>query len=110
MEEKFLDVDKEVSEGKPFALLAYISILCFVPLLLKKDNRFALFHAKQGLILFIGEVLTAILSVIPFFGPIIKFLGIAGFSILSAVGIIQVLMGQYWKIPYVYQIAEKINI
>lgn len=105
-----LDVDKEVQEGKLFALLAYISILCFVPLLLKRDNRFAYFHAKQGLILFLGEVLAAILSVIPFFGLIIKAVALAVFSLVSVVGIVQVLMGQYWKMPYVYPIAEKITI
>ncbi|MBI5144164.1 MAG: zinc ribbon domain-containing protein, partial [Candidatus Omnitrophica bacterium] len=47
--------DKEVLEGKPFAILSYLWILCLVPLILKKENRFAMFHAKQGLVLFIGE-------------------------------------------------------
>jgi uncharacterized membrane protein len=105
-----LDVDKEVQEGKLFAVLAYISILCFVPLLLKRDNRFAYFHAKQGLILFLGEILAAILSVIPFFGLIIKAVALTVFSLVSVVGIVQVLMGQYWKMPYVYPIAEKITL
>lgn len=109
-EEQVVDVNKEVEEGKPFAVLAYISILCFVPLFLKRDNRFAYFHAKQGLVLFIGEVLAAILSQIPFFGLIIKSIALIVFSIASVIGIVQVLMGQYWKMPYVYQIAERINI
>ncbi|MDD5614131.1 MAG: hypothetical protein PHQ54_03550 [Candidatus Omnitrophica bacterium] len=111
MEEKeILDVDKEVQEGRLFAILAYISILCFVPLLLKKDNRFAFFHAKQGLVLFIGEVLAAVLSVVPFFGVLIQVVAFIVFSIASVVGIVRVLMGQYWKMPYAYQIAEKITI
>ncbi len=105
-----LDVDKEIEEGRLFAILAYISFLCFVPLFLKKDNRFAFFHAKQGLVIFIGEVLAAVLSVVPFFGVIVQFLAILAFSLVSVVGIIQVLMGQYWKMPYVYPIAEKISI
>lgn len=104
------NVEKEIQEGKLFAILAYISILCFVPLFLKKDNRFAYFHAKQGLVLFIGEILAAVLSVIPFFGAIIKFLALIVFSLASVSGIIQVLMGQYWKMPYIYPIAEKITI
>ncbi len=108
--QEVVNVNKEVQEGKLFAILAYISILCFVPLVLKKDNRFAYFHAKQGLVLFIGEVLSAVLSVIPFFGTIIKFIALLVFSLVSVGGIIQVLMGQYWKMPYVYTVAEKINI
>jgi len=109
-DEEMLDVDKEIEEGRLFAILAYISFLCFVPLFLKKDNRFAFFHAKQGLVIFIGEVLAAVLSVVPFFGVIVQFLAILAFSLVSVVGIIQVLMGQYWKMPYVYPIAEKISI
>ncbi len=108
--EEIKDVDKVVQEGKLFAVFSYISILCFVPLFLKKDNRFAYFHAKQGLVVFIGEVLAAIFSKVPFFGPLIQWVSIATFSLVSIIGIIQVLMGQYWKMPYVYPIAEKINI
>ncbi|MDP8216091.1 MAG: hypothetical protein P9L98_02055 [Candidatus Kaelpia imicola] len=111
MEDKeILDVDREVEEGRLFAILAYISLFCFIPLFLKKDNRFAFFHAKQGLVIFIGEILAAVLSVVPFFGAIIQFLAILVFSLASVIGIIQVLMGQYWKMPYVYPVAEKINI
>ncbi|MDP8252987.1 MAG: hypothetical protein P9X27_01120 [Candidatus Kaelpia aquatica] len=111
MEDKeILDVDREIEEGRLFAIFAYISFLCFVPLFLKKDNRFAFFHAKQGLIIFIGEVLAAVLSVVPFFGTIVQFLAILVFSVASVIGIIQVLMGQYWKMPYIYPVAEKINI
>ena len=32
--------DREVQEGKIFAMLAYLSVLCLVPLLLKKQNKF----------------------------------------------------------------------
>ena len=107
---EMLDVDKEIEEGRLFAILAYISFLCFVPLFLKKDNRFAFFHAKQGLVIFIGEILAAVLSAVPFFGAVVQFLAILVFSLASVIGIIQVLMGQYWKMPYVYPVAEKINI
>ena len=107
---EMLDVDKEIEEGRLFAILAYISFLCFVPLFLKKDNRFAFFHAKQGLVIFIGEILAAVLSAVPFFGAIVQILAILVFSLASVIGIIQVLMGQYWKMPYVYPVAEKINI
>jgi fumarate reductase subunit D len=111
MEERdMVDIDKEVEEGRLFAILSYISFLCFAPLFLKKENRFAFFHARQGLVIFIGEILAAVLSVVPFFGAIVQFLAILVFSIASVTGIIQVLMGQYWKMPYVYPIAEKINI
>ena len=34
--------EKQVIEGKVFAILSYLSILCIIPLLFKKDNDFVL--------------------------------------------------------------------
>ncbi|MBI3317099.1 MAG: hypothetical protein HYZ85_03745, partial [Candidatus Omnitrophica bacterium] len=34
-------LDPEIQEGKFFAAVGYVSLLCFVPLVLKKGNRFA---------------------------------------------------------------------
>ena len=102
--------DKEIQEGKVLALLSYLGILCLIPLLLKKDNKFVLFHGKQGLVLFLGELAAAIISIIPFLGLLIGFLSVIVFGILSIIGIIQVLMGNYWKIPVVAELAEKFNI
>ena len=102
--------DKTVAEGKVWAIMAYLGILCLLPLLLKKENKFALFHGKQGLVLFIGEVAIAILNVIPVLGQILWFIGVIVFGILSLVGIVQVLMGKYWKMPVVFDIAEKFKL
>ena len=44
---------KEIQEGKIFAVISYMIILCVVTLALKKENRFALFHGKQGLVILI---------------------------------------------------------
>jgi hypothetical protein len=49
--------DPVVKDGMVFAIVAYIGILCLLPLLLKKDNKFALHHGKQGLVLFIAEII-----------------------------------------------------
>jgi len=102
--------EKEIDEGKIFAVLGYLSILCLVPLLLKKDNKFALFHGKQGLVLFIFEVAAGIISLVPFLGWIIGILALIIFPILSVIGIIRSLMGQYWKMPVLGELAEKITI
>lgn len=102
--------DKEVQEGKIYAVIGYLGILCLVPLLLKKDNKFALFHGKQGLVLFIGWVALAIVSMIPLLGFILGFFGVLIIGILSLVGIIQALMGNYWRMPVVSDLADKFNI
>ena len=102
--------DKEIQEGKIFAVIAYLWILCLVPLLLKKENKFALFHAKQGLVLFICEIALWIIGIIPFLGWFISVLGSLACGILALIGIIQALMGSYWKMPLLGDYAEKIKI
>ena len=101
--------DKEVQEGKIFAVIGYLGILCLIPLLFKKENKFALFHGKQGLILFLGEVALIIVAIIPFLG-VISFFGFLLFGILSLIGMVQALLGNYWKIPIVADLANKFNI
>ena len=102
--------DKEIQEGKVYAVIAYLGILCIIPLLLKKDNKFALFHGKQGLVLFIGEIGAAIVNIVPVLGQLIWVLAVLVFGILSLIGIIQALMSNYWKMPIIGDIAEKISI
>lgn len=100
--------EPEIQEGKVFAVLAYLSILCIVPLILKKDNRFALFHGKQGLVLFIFEVAVFVIGVLPIIGPVIFQVSIFIFGVISIWCIIQVLRGEYLRIPIISNIAEKI--
>ena len=100
--------EKQVQEGKFFALISYISFLCVISLLLKKDNKFALYHAKQGLVLFVFEVAAFILAIIPFLGWLIWILSFIAFTLASLWGILQVLMGEYGHIPVVSKVAKKI--
>jgi fumarate reductase subunit D len=109
MVEEVKKEDKEVLEGKPYAVLGYLWILCLVPLILKKENKFALFHAKQGLVLFIAELAIGFIGIIPFLGWLIFFFGSVVLGLLSLLGIIQALMGNYWKMPVIGDFAEKIN-
>ena len=99
-----------IKEGKVYAILAYIGILCLIALLIKKDNKFAFFHAKQGLVIFIAEIAFGIIGMIPFLGWLIAFLGLILLPIICFIAIIQVLMGNYWRIPVIADIADKINI
>jgi len=101
---------KEIQEGKIFALMGYLFGLCIVPLVLKKENKFALFHAKQGLVIFVGEVALIVISVIPNLGSFIFRIGILIFGIASLFGMIQSLEGKLTKIPIIFDFAEKISL
>jgi len=101
--------DKEIREGKIFAAVAYWSILCILPLMLKKENKFAVFHGKQGLVLFIFFVAGFILSIIPF-GAIAFRVILFVYLLLLLWGTIQALSGNYSRIPIVSTLADKISL
>ena len=103
-------LDPEVQEGKFFAAVGYLNVLCFVPLFLKKGNRFAQFHGKQGLVLFILELAASILKAIPALGDVFFRLAFVVLGILSLVGIVKVLMGEYWEMPVIQEVAAKISL
>ncbi len=100
--EKTQGSNKDVKENKLWALLSYFGVLVLVPLLAKKDSEFTQFHAKQGLILFIGEFFVWI----PIFGWI---LGIIIF-VLWIMGIINVLSGSMKPLPIIGELAAKIKL
>jgi len=97
-----------VREGKFFAIISYVSFLCIITLILKKDNKFSLYHAKQGLVLFVMEVAAFILSIIPLLGWLIGVFGYALFLLVSVWGIMQAALGIYCRIPLVTDISEKV--
>lgn len=90
------------------AALSYLGILVVIPLwLVPSPNNFVRFHARQGLLVFIGVVLSIVAS---------RWVAVIGnmawllFAILSVVGFIQALLGKWWKIPVLGDLAEKISI
>jgi len=92
------------------ALISYIGFLCLIPLLMKEKDEFVKFHAKQGLILFAGEVITWIII---FIVPILWFLGnLAGifWLVLSVIGIMNVLRDEKKEIPLIGRFAGKFKI
>lgn len=44
------------TENRIFAALSYASILFVIPLILKHDDDYVYFHARQGMALFLAEV------------------------------------------------------
>ncbi len=103
--------DKDIEEGKIWAFIGYWWILFFVPLFGKKENKFALFHGKQGLVLFGFAVIVWLLSYIPIIGWfIIGPVGTIIWIVFAIIGMIKALQGIYWKMPVLGDVAEKLKI
>ena len=110
-------------EDKVFAALGYLSILFVVPLILKHDNDSVYFHAKQGMVLFLAEVvvwfvlfmlesfIVALLPRISF--SITSWLGALAwilFVALSVIGVYNALRGKRWEMPILGRIAKSVEV
>lgn len=104
---QFSKEDKE--NGKLMGILSYIGILCLIPYLTEKENEFVKYHAKQGLNLFLIEVIcSAGLSIIG--GILWLLIGLVALVsscigllslVLSIMGIVNVCNGEAKELPII---------
>ncbi|MBF0504655.1 MAG: hypothetical protein HQL14_06080 [Candidatus Omnitrophica bacterium] len=97
----------DILDGKMYAVLAYLSIFCIVPLIFRKNNAFVLSHGRQGLVLFVAEVGTLVLSIIFPWGLRPFLFILFGFSFL---GMVAAIRGQFVEFPLIARIAQKITL
>jgi uncharacterized membrane protein len=102
--------DAEIKDGKIYAVMSYWFFLCIIPFVLRKENKFAIFHGKQGLVLFILLSAGFLFSILPLIGFIFYKLTLFLYMLCLLIGTLQALRGKYSKIPIIFQLSEKINI
>ncbi len=112
--------EREIASGRLLASVAYLPGLCFVGLLGAPENRYIGFHARQGFLLLMVEVVAwiaiaiydASLGRIPVLGflvgAVIKF--VTGFSLLGVTvyGVIKGAGGEMARIPYLGDAVERV--
>ena len=108
MSDRQMDLN-EIKEGAPFAALSYVFCFWILTFILKKDNQFAYFHAKQGIVLFVGEIACMIFLFVPVLG------GLFGFLLLVLLcfglyGIYLSLTGKMTPMPIIGDIAQKLVV
>ena len=88
---------------KILSAIGYIGLLFLVPYLVKPKDKFAVFHANQGLLLLIATVvINAIGSIIPVIGWfIILPLGGIFTLVLFILGVISALKGEEKRLPLI---------
>lgn len=99
----------DVESNKGIAAIGYIGILFLIPLL-KKDSAYAQFHGKQGMILFIFEVVCWFVAMIPVIGYMISVLGSIFAFILFIIGLMNALNGKKQPLPVIGQFAGQVNV
>ncbi len=97
-------------EDKIWAALSYLWILALVALLLKRQSGYVQFHAKQGVVLLIVEVILWLVGMVPVLGWLVTFVGHIVVAVLAVLGIVAALVGRYWEMPFLGEYAKKINL
>ena len=91
-------------------VLAYLGPLVIISFLMAKDDPFVKFHIKQGLVLFIAEIILWILSsyfwvMFYQFWMLYQLLNL-GLLVLVIMGIINVVQGKEQELPLVGSLAK----
>jgi len=100
-------------DEKLAALLCYAGL--FITGLLfyafEERNSFVRFHAKQSVLLFLPmTVLTALVYYMPVVGAFLGAILLLLLVILWLVCMLMAYQGKAWKVPFIWEIAEKIGI
>ncbi|MCH7948754.1 MAG: hypothetical protein IIC66_13255 [candidate division Zixibacteria bacterium] len=91
------------------SIMAYIPFLCFVPLLNASSSKDVRFHARQGVILFIIELVAALFlidQVSDFFFKVILIFAVA----LSVAGLVFAAQGKNYKLPIIGDFIDKTKL
>ena len=98
----------EAESGRLLGILSYIGILCLIPYFTEKNNSFVVFHAKQGLNLFIFEIICyvgiqVVARIIPMLGFLTKLIEL-GILVFSVIGIVYVCQSEKKELPLISEI------
>ena len=93
-------------EGRMAAIMSYIPFLCFLPLLNMKENKEAQFHARQGVMLFLIELI-AVLFLIDGISKFVFQAVLIVAAALSVAGIYFSLQGKNYKLPIISDLVKR---
>jgi len=95
---------------KFLAIISYLGILSLLTMALKEKSKPVHFHVKQGVALFVAEIICTLILVIPLIGWLIGFIGWILCVSFSVLGLIKAAKNEEWVIPILGKLATKIKI
>ncbi|WP_164667973.1 DUF4870 domain-containing protein [Virgibacillus doumboii] len=95
----------DVKNNKGMAILAYI--IFFIPLITAKESEFAMYHANQGLVLFLFGVSVSIVgTIVPIIGWLLILpLGMLCWFVFLVLGIINASNGKQKPLPMIGKVS-----
>jgi fumarate reductase subunit D len=88
-------------------VLAYLGILCIIPLLMEKDDREVQWHAKNGLLMLGLDIVLLLLLGLPILGCFMTPIVLIAILVIHVVAIVKGLNGERFMVPVLSEYASK---
>ncbi|MBQ8868487.1 MAG: zinc-ribbon domain-containing protein [Oscillospiraceae bacterium] len=95
----------DIENNKVMAVLAYFGLLLLVPLLAAKDSKYARFHTNQGLVLFLAEIVSSVVGLVPLIGGILSGICSIFLLVVAIIGIVNAATGKAKELPLIGKIS-----
>lgn len=103
---------KDIDDNRFLAALSYVSILCFLPLLLNRKSKYAQYHAQQGIAIFVVSVIMSVIGMFPIINILLSpvlFVVFIAVVLGSLYGILNAASGVAKPVPVFNKLAERFN-
>jgi fumarate reductase subunit D len=94
--------------SRVLAAMSYLGVLSLVPLVMNRDDSYVQFHARQGVVLWMWEVLAIYTLLVPGVGQFFFRITSIACLVLSVIGVVSVLLGRAWKFPIIGDWAARL--
>jgi uncharacterized membrane protein len=104
------DQPKVAMEDKVAAFFGYMPLVCFLILLLRSKSDYIALHGRQGMVLTGVFFVSIFIIIVPFIGSMLGSLILIAWFIVSIFSAYQALIGNWWKIPVIGDLAAQIPL
>ena len=94
--------------SRTMAIFSYMGVLCLIPMMSNREDTYVRFHARQGAILWMWEVLAIYTLLVPAVGQFFFRFSSLACLVLSVIGVLSVLLGRAWKFPIIGDWATRL--
>lgn len=103
---------KVSGESKLFAFLAYLlGIVGFVLVfLVRRKDKYAMYHAKQSLMLFVAAVIISLVGIVPILGWFAYVIGMIWLVIVWVFALLRALSGVEKPVPLIGKYGEELKL
>ncbi len=100
---------QDVEDNKAYSILSYLGFLVLIPIFGANNSPYVKFHANQGLVLLVAELIAAVISTVLWFVPMVGLvlslvIGLPLYLatvVLMVIGIINAYQGKAKKLPMI---------